>query len=45
MNVLLLVLALASADDWPTWRGPNRDGVSAERGLPAEWSAESNVLW
>jgi outer membrane protein assembly factor BamB len=45
MNVLLLVLALASADDWNTWRGPNRDGVSAERGLPAEWSAESNVLW
>ena len=45
MNVLLLVLALASADEWTTWRGPNRDGVSAERGLPAEWSAESNVLW
>jgi outer membrane protein assembly factor BamB len=45
MNVLLLVLALGVADDWPTWRGPNRDGVSAERGLPAEWSAESNVLW
>jgi len=45
MNVLLLVLALASADEWTTWRGPNRDGVSAERGLPAEWTAESNVLW
>jgi outer membrane protein assembly factor BamB len=24
-------------DDWPQWRGPNRDGVSAERGLLKEW--------
>jgi outer membrane protein assembly factor BamB len=45
MATLLFLLSMAVADDWPTWRGPNRDGVSAERGLPAEWSAESNVLW
>ena len=25
------------ADDWPQWRGPNRDGRSAERGLLKSW--------
>jgi outer membrane protein assembly factor BamB len=24
-------------DDWPQWRGPKRDGVSAERGLLKAW--------
>jgi outer membrane protein assembly factor BamB len=24
-------------DDWPQWRGPNRDGVSAEKGLLKDW--------
>ena len=46
VSLLLLVLAVpAAADDWPAWRGPKRDGVSAERDLPAAWSAESNVVW
>jgi outer membrane protein assembly factor BamB len=27
----------ARADDWPQWRGPNRDGVSKETGLLQEW--------
>jgi outer membrane protein assembly factor BamB len=26
-------------DDWPQWRGPNRDGRSAERGLLKSWPA------
>lgn len=25
------------ANDWPQWRGPNRDGVSHETGLLKEW--------
>jgi outer membrane protein assembly factor BamB len=29
----------ASADQWPQWRGPNRDGVWAESGIIAEFSA------
>jgi outer membrane protein assembly factor BamB len=24
-------------DDWPQWRGPNRDGISAEKGLLKTW--------
>jgi outer membrane protein assembly factor BamB len=26
-------------DDWPQWRGPNRDGKSAEKGLLKDWPA------
>ena len=28
---------MAPAADWPQWRGPNRDGKSAETGLLAQW--------
>ncbi len=48
--LLLLSIALpAIADDWPQWRGPNRDGVWNETGIvesfpspniPHVWSAE-----
>ena len=31
--------ALIAANDWPQWRGPKRDGVSAETGLLKEWPA------
>jgi outer membrane protein assembly factor BamB len=36
----------AFAADWPEWRGPNRDGVSAETGLPSHWSpAGEGLAW
>ncbi len=32
--------------DWPEARGPNRDGKSAETGLPDSWDLKgSNLLW
>jgi outer membrane protein assembly factor BamB len=31
-------------DDWPQWRGPKRDGVSAERGLLKDWPAAGPPL-
>jgi len=35
-----------TAEDWPQWRGPNRDGVSTETGLLQEWpSAGPKVNW
>jgi outer membrane protein assembly factor BamB len=34
---LILATAAARAGDWPEWRGPTRDGVSQEKGLPEKW--------
>ena len=37
---------LASAADWPQWRGPNRDGKSLETGLLASWPAGGpRLVW
>ncbi|MGH9673763.1 MAG: PQQ-binding-like beta-propeller repeat protein [Bryobacteraceae bacterium] len=36
--IILAATSLAAAD-WPQWRGPNRDGKSAETGLMAAWPA------
>lgn len=30
----------ADAEDWPQWRGPNRDGLTQETGLLQEWPEE-----
>lgn len=35
--LFLVVCAVVSAADWPQWRGPNRDGKSAETGLLNAW--------
>src|SRR6266576_3983237 len=42
---LLIALASAHAADWPQWRGPNGDGISAEKNVPTKWSASENVVW
>ena len=39
---LLLVSSAAIADDWTNWRGPQRNGVSGETGLPDSFD---DVLW
>ena len=33
------VVSNRAFDDWPQWRGPNRDGRSAETGLLKAWPA------
>jgi outer membrane protein assembly factor BamB len=35
----------ASAENWPGWRGPRGDGVSAERDLPLRWSRTEHIRW
>lgn len=37
VGALLLAAAPAAPEDWPQWRGPNRDGISLETGLLAAW--------
>lgn len=36
---------LALAENWPSWRGPQANGISNERSLPVTWSATQNVRW
>ena len=43
--VLVWTLPLAIAADWPQWRGPASQGVSAETGLPAQWDTTKNIAW
>ena len=39
-------LTVTSAADWPEWRGPTRDGRSAETNLPTRWSPQGeNLAW
>lgn len=49
IGVLLLATLLgsvASAADWPQWRGPHRDGVSAETGLYQQWPKDGpKLIW
>lgn len=48
---LLLLVSLAPQStpivgEWTDWRGPTRDGISLEKGLPTRWSPEGeNVAW
>ncbi len=45
---LVILLASASSsqgDNWPQWRGPALNGVSAETGLPTTWDADTNITW
>ncbi|MDW8243915.1 MAG: PQQ-binding-like beta-propeller repeat protein [Thermogemmata sp.] len=37
--------AVSWAGNWPQWRGPNNDGLAAEKNVPVEWAADKNVLW
>ena len=42
--LVVSLIAAAHADDWPQWRGINRDGKSAETGLLKTWPAEGPKL-
>jgi outer membrane protein assembly factor BamB len=43
--VLLSIGSLGAAENWPHWRGPLRNGVSAAKGLPTHWSTTENIAW
>ena len=40
-----LATTAVSAENWPAWRGPSANGLSAEKGLPSTWTKEENVTW
>jgi outer membrane protein assembly factor BamB len=48
MRILIPIVTfatLATASDWPRYRGPNGSGVSPDRNLPAEIGKDRNVVW
>jgi outer membrane protein assembly factor BamB len=42
---LLLICGVLPGENWPGFRGPTRQGISAETGLPVEFGAEKNLAW
>lgn len=45
----LLAVPTLRGDNWPQWRGPLGTGISTEKSVPLEWSAqrgqEKNIAW
>ena len=46
-TIALLALFTSStlADNWPSWRGPDNQGISYEKNVPVEWSKDKNIAW
>ncbi len=44
-GVLIIVLSVAHAENWPQFRGPAASGLMAESQLPTTWGPEENVAW
>jgi hypothetical protein len=44
LAAIVFCLSEARAQDWPQWRGPNRDGISKETGLLKQWPATGPAL-
>lgn len=42
---LCFAFAAAAEENWPQFRGPRGDGMSAAVGLPTEWSETKNIQW
>lgn len=43
--VILVVAGLVFAQDWPQWRGPNRDGKASGFNAPQQWPKELTQKW
>lgn len=44
-SVILLSMGFISAQDWPQWRGPDRDGKVRDFTGPKEWPGEMSLKW
>jgi outer membrane protein assembly factor BamB len=40
-----LMAPAARAENWPSWRGPDNNGISHETQVPFQWSATKNIAW
>lgn len=44
-GMLILSLPGTLGADWRQFRGPTGQGICDEKGLPVEWSGQSNIVW
>jgi outer membrane protein assembly factor BamB len=44
LSITASLALLSSADDWPQWRGPNRDGISQETGWLDQFPPQGPVI-
>ena len=50
-QIVLIVLlgacenVVAGGDNWPTWRGPDMNGVASGGNPPLKWSESENIKW
>jgi outer membrane protein assembly factor BamB len=44
-TAVLLAASATGGDNWPDYRGPDKQGHSDAVGLPSEWSEGQNVAW
>jgi outer membrane protein assembly factor BamB len=45
LALVALGVAPLTAENWPQWRGPLLNGLSAETNLPVRWSKTENIAW
>jgi outer membrane protein assembly factor BamB len=43
--MIINIVSVTQAQNWPCWRGPNGDGTSIETNLPTRWDSITNVVW
>jgi outer membrane protein assembly factor BamB len=43
--LLIASTSILTAEDWPQFRGPTGQGISAEKNLPTEWGPDKNIKW
>jgi len=45
ISIIILCAGVTVAEDWPRWRGPNGDSISAEKGWDANAVGSPKVVW
>ncbi len=42
---IVVMASLSTAQEWPSFRGPNRNGVAVDSNPPLVWSDTENLAW
>ena len=45
LGALLFAGNVLGQENWPTWRGPDRNGIATTTGLPESWSETDGIVW